>query len=198
MVILWQGSNGVFLVQIINGKLQQARQVASPNCDERPDARDISLLVIHNISLPPDNFDPATHYVEQFFTNQLPIGEHPFFKEIKDLRVSAHLYIRRSGEVVQFVNLNQRAWHAGVSEFEGRSACNDFSMGIELEGNDVEAYTNSQYTALASVTKAMLLEYHLLTPERITGHCDIAPGRKTDPGQSFEWSRYARLLKEDG
>jgi AmpD protein len=175
---------------IQNGVLSGARWVASPNFNHRPKGQigEVSLLVIHNISLPPGQFENG--YVERFFQNALDPKEHPYFETICDLTVSAHLMIDRSGAVVQFVNLNDRAWHAGVSEFEGREACNDFSIGIELEGTDDQAFTDAQYISLIAVTKAIQEAYPLITDARITGHSDIAPGRKTDPGPFFDWTRY--------
>ena len=174
--------------------LGEARHCPSPNCNERPDASDVSLLVIHNISLPPGEFGGAS--IEAFFCNTLDCDAHPYFDQLRDLQVSAHLLIRRDGELVQFVPLAQRAWHAGVSEFEGRDNCNDFSIGIELEGTDEEAYTDQQYNALVRVSRQIMAEYPLIEPGRICGHSDIAPGRKTDPGPAFDWDRYRQLLQE--
>jgi len=164
----------------------------SPNQSARPSAIDISLLVIHNISLPPKQF--GGDYVRAFFCNQLEPSQHPYFVDIASLQVSAHLFIRRDGNVVQFVGFDRKAWHAGISCFNGRDACNDFSIGIELEGADDIPYTDSQYTVLSDVTKALMLCYPLITPHSIVGHSDIAPGRKTDPGPAFDWSRYRHLL----
>ena len=172
--------------------LEQAEFIASPNFDDYPNSEDISLLVIHNISLPENDF--SSDDVILFFTNQLPIAKDPFYKKIKNVKVSAHLFIRRDGRVIQFVPFNKRAWHAGVSEFAGRQACNDFSLGIELEGVDNIAFTEAQYESLATVSKALLKKYPKITMERIVGHSDIAPGRKTDPGPSFSWQKYKHLL----
>lgn len=177
-----------------NGWLRQARKVVSPNCGPRPAYTEIDLLVIHNISLPPGQYGGAC--IEQFFCNVLDWDEHPFFSEIRGVEVSAHLLIRRSGELLQFVGFADRAWHAGRSSFEGRSECNDFSIGIELEGADDEAYTEAQYRVLAGVTKALLREHPGMNVDRIVGHCDIAPGRKTDPGPAFDWPAYRALLEE--
>jgi len=174
------------------GLVEGARQAASPNCNQRPDLSDVSLLVLHNISLPPGQFGGTQ--VEEFFSNGLDHSKHPFFREIEGVKVSAHLFVRRDGEVVQFVSLELRAWHAGVSCFEGREGCNDFSIGIELEGTDSLAYTEEQYHALARVTRAIQKRYPAITADRIVGHCDIAPGRKTDPGDSFEWDRFRAML----
>jgi AmpD protein len=154
------------------------------------------LLVIHNISLPPRCY--GGDCIERFFTNRLDWDEHPFFEEIRDVQVSAHLLIQRAGEVVQFVNFAERAWHAGESCFEGRANCNDFSIGIELEGSDDEPYTDAQYATLTAVTTLLLTHYPALAAHRIVGHSDIAPGRKTDPGPAFDWQRYRQLLAERG
>ncbi|WP_434358414.1 1,6-anhydro-N-acetylmuramyl-L-alanine amidase AmpD [Parasalinivibrio latis] len=172
--------------------LSPARRSPSPHFNTRPDINDISLLVIHNISLPPGQFGGT--YVEDFFLGNLTSTAHPFFDEIRDVQVSSHLFIRRDGEVVQFVPFNGRAWHAGQSCFDGRENCNDYSIGIELEGTDTQAYTDGQYEALKGVTEALLKRYPAITPERITGHEHIAPGRKTDPGSAFDWTRYIQNL----
>ena len=176
-----------------DGWLTPARHCLSPNHNARETDIDISLLVIHNISLPPGEF--GTGCVEEFFCNRLDCSRHEFFEEIRDLKVSAHFLIERNGQVVQFVPTIARAWHAGVSSFEGREACNDFSIGIELEGTDDQPYTDQQYTALQAVTVALMQRHEQITPERIAGHSDIAPDRKTDPGPSFEWERYRQTLK---
>ncbi|WP_286239676.1 1,6-anhydro-N-acetylmuramyl-L-alanine amidase AmpD [Neptuniibacter halophilus] len=162
--------------------------VPSPNCNQRPEAEEVSLLVIHNISLPPGEYGGG--YVQRFFQNQLPVEDHPYFAEIHQLQVSAHLLIERDGSVSQFVPLACRAWHAGVSCFDGREACNDFSIGIELEGCDTELFTDQQYAALVALTQQIQQLYPAITRQRITGHSDIAPGRKTDPGPCFDWQRY--------
>lgn len=174
------------------GWLSSATHIPSPNCNERPDAGDISLLVIHNISLPPGEFSNGC--VEQFFCNQLDHSAHPYFQEIEGVEVSAHFLISREGEVVQFVPLPERAWHAGVSCFEGRDGCNDFSIGIELEGTDSEPYSNNQYRSLIALTRTLMQTYPQITRERIVGHSDIAPGRKTDPGPAFDWARFKQAL----
>ncbi len=170
------------------------RQVASPNYDERPDGEDVSLLVIHGISLPPDEFGGP--WIDQLFTNRLPADTHPYFAEIHQLNVSSHLLIRRDGELVQYVPLQKRAWHAGVSSFEGRERCNDYAIGIELEGTDTIPYEAIQYRQLAKVTALILRHYPQITRNRIVGHCDIAPGRKTDPGPTFNWDYYFSLLEQ--
>ncbi|UTW47744.1 1,6-anhydro-N-acetylmuramyl-L-alanine amidase AmpD [Bacterioplanoides sp. SCSIO 12839] len=176
-------------MKVVNGIIDQAQWLPSPNFGERPQT-DISLLVVHNISLPPGQYGGG--YVQQFFRNGLSPDEHPYFAEIANLQVSSHLFIERSGKLVQFVNLNDRAWHAGISAFEGRENCNDYSIGIELEGCDHEAYTEAQYRVLADVTQALMLAYPDITPERIVGHEHIAPGRKTDPGPAFNWSAFKK------
>lgn len=178
---------------IIDHCLPQARQCPSPNFNARPEG-EISLLVIHNISLPPAEFGGP--WIEQLFQNQLDADAHPYFRTIATLRVSAHLLIRRDGELVQFVPFNQRAWHAGVSSWQGRENCNDFSIGIELEGTDDQPYTDAQYQQLVDVTLSLMQAYPALTPARICGHCDIAPTRKTDPGTAFDWSTFDARLRE--
>ncbi|MDD2760624.1 MAG: 1,6-anhydro-N-acetylmuramyl-L-alanine amidase AmpD [Methylomonas sp.] len=174
-------------------KLKVAKQLTSPNCDDRPDPDDISLLVIHCISLPPEKF--GDDYIDQLFCNGLNPDDHPYFREIYRLRVSAHMLIRRDGSLVQYVPFDRRAWHAGVSCYQGRERCNDFSIGIELEGSINQDYTDEQYQHLAELIPALLANYPGLSPERIVGHCDIAPGRKTDPGPTFDWQRLRMSLK---
>lgn len=178
---------------IENGRLIEAEWIASPNVSERAET-EISLLVIHNISLPPGQF--GTGCVQRFFTNQLPPGEHPYFKEIEGLEVSSHLLIERTGKVIQFVSFDKKAWHAGRSCFNGRDNCNEFSIGIELEGTDEIPYSSQQYEALARITRVLQQQYPEITQDRITGHEHIAPGRKTDPGQAFDWTRYLAMLSE--
>ncbi len=168
--------------------------IASPNCDDRPVADDISLIVLHGISLPAGQFGGP--YVEHFFTNRLNHTLDPGFDEIKDMRVSAHLFIRRDGSIIQFVPFQKRAWHAGKSQYEGREACNDFSIGIELEGTDEVEYTGNQYQQLGAVIEAILTAYPAISRDRITGHSNIAPGRKTDPGSAFDWAKLAHVLDE--
>lgn len=154
----------------------------------------IDLLVIHAISLPPRHF--AGEAVEQLFTNRLDPSAHPYFEGLRGLRVSAHLFLRRRGELIQFVRFDDRAWHAGVSAFEGRERCNDFSIGIELEGCDDRPFTAVQYRRLAQVAAALLRTYPAITPARIVGHSEIAPGRKTDPGPCFDWTGFRARLAE--
>lgn len=164
----------------------------SANFNLRPEGVEPELLVIHNISLPPGRFGGG--FVEQFFCNELDSCLHPYFEEIADLKVSAHLFISREGRVVQFVSLLDRAWHAGESCFQGRPNCNDFSIGIELEGTDDLAYTDEQYQALARITRLIQQRFPGITESRIAGHCDIAPQRKTDPGPAFDWQHFRQLL----
>lgn len=173
------------------------RRQDSPNFDARPvtpvNAREkVSLLVIHNISLPPGQFGGG--YVDQLFTNCLNPADHEFFASIFNVRVSAHLFIDRLGQVTQYVSLNDRAWHAGKSMFRGVENCNDFSIGIEMEGTDDQPYTAIQYQRLAEITRHIMLEYPQVKTENIVGHCDIAPDRKTDPGASFDWPHYRHLI----
>ncbi|PLA74337.1 1,6-anhydro-N-acetylmuramyl-L-alanine amidase AmpD [Hydrogenovibrio sp. SC-1] len=175
----------LFTVDLNHHLFQGVRYVPSPNQDERPNEQDLSLIVIHGISLPPGQFGGKG--VEQLFTNQLDETEDFYYAEIAHLKVSSHLYIQRSGALTQFVPFNQRAWHAGVSCFEGRERCNDFSIGIELEGTDTTPYTASQYQTLKQVIEGLLNAYPSLSKRPIVGHCDIAPQRKTDPGPYFVW-----------
>lgn len=176
-----------FSIDTQTGLIEPARQCPSPNCDERPADSKPALLVVHGISLPPGQFGGPE--IEHLFTNQLDWDAHPYFQEIRGLEVSAHLLIRRDGAVVQFVPFTHRAWHAGESTFRGRSACNDYSIGIELEGEDETPYTDEQYAALAAVTRAISSAYPGISGREIAAHSDIAPGRKTDPGPAFDWLR---------
>jgi N-acetyl-anhydromuramoyl-L-alanine amidase len=178
--------------QIIDGWLQWAEHCPSPNFNSRPENSEISLLVIHNISLPPGEFGGG--YVQQFFQNRLDACLHPYFETIAELKVSAHLFIERDGKITQFVPFIARAWHAGSSSFDNVADCNNYSIGIELEGTDELPYSDAQYQALEKVSRQLLLTYPKLTPERITGHSDVAPGRKTDPGPAFDWQRYRNSL----
>lgn len=164
----------------------------SPNADERPPGCEVDLLVIHNISLPPGEFGGG--HIRDLFLNRLDEQTHPYFAEIAHLEVSAHLLIRRDGSAQQFVALNRRAWHAGLSSFCGRGRCNDFSIGIELEGSDDTPYTAPQYLRLASLTAEILALFPAILPGRIVGHSDISPGRKTDPGPHFDWSLYREMV----
>ena len=171
--------------------LSAARVECSPNFNERPN-QEISVLVIHNISLPPGCFSGDA--VIDLFLNRLDWDQHPFYQQIRGLEVSSHLLIRRDGELIQFVPFDKRAWHAGRSSFDGRENCNDFSIGIELEGSDDCEFTAAQYQALVTVTKALMHAYPQITAARVTGHSDIAPGRKTDPGPCFNWAWYRSQL----
>lgn len=167
--------------------MREARWVPSPNHDPRPAATEVDLLVIHGISLPPGQLGGP--WIEQLFQNRLDWEAHPYFATIRGLRVSAHLLIRRDGELIQLVDFAERAWHAGVSSFAGRGACNDYSIGIELEGADTIPYTDAQYRVLAETVRELMRRFPAIGPERIVGHSDIAPGRKTDPGPAFDWAR---------
>jgi len=183
------------VLTMVNHWVQEAKQLPSPNHNERPAGEVIDLVVVHNISLPPGQFGGP--YIDDFFQNQLAIDSHPFFHEIKDLQVSAHFLIRRDGALHQYVACNKRAWHAGQSHWCGRDMCNDFSIGIELEGTDEVPFTKAQYTQLAALVALLKREYPQITNERIVGHSDIAPGRKTDPGPCFDWAQLKQQLAED-
>ncbi len=170
-----------------DGFANPAQMVLSPNQDVRPDPADIAMIVIHNISLPPNQYGGPG--IVQLFTNQLDSQAHPYYAEIAHLQVSAHFLIRRNGELMQFVSCLQRAWHAGLSQWQGRERCNDFSIGIELEGSDFEAFEADQYRTLQALIEALRQRYPI---KHIVGHSDIAPGRKTDPGPFFEWQRISQ------
>lgn len=174
--------------------LAEADRIQSPNFDDRKDAGDISLIVIHCISLPPGEF--GCSYIDQLFCNQLEPKAHPYFESIHQMQVSAHLLIKRDGKITQYVPFDKRAWHAGASSYQGRERCNEFSIGIELEGIETVAYTEAQYRQLAAVITALLKTYPKLSKQRIAGHSDIAPGRKTDPGAAFDWEKLRQLLDE--
>ena len=171
------------------GWLSGLRRVKSPNFDARPAHNKIGLLVIHSISLPPNIYGGDA--IERFFTNVLDHSGHPYFEQLRGVRVSSHFLVRRDGQIIQFVSCNKRAWHAGVSTWRGRSRCNDFSIGVELEGSDFEPFTERQYAALARLTRRLKRAYPI---RDITGHSDIAPERKTDPGPYFDWSGYLKRL----
>jgi AmpD protein len=179
-------------VDIINHLLTSVHYLPSSHCDARPEKTSIDMIVIHGISLPPGEFGSGA--VKQFFCDELDFSQHPYFSTIAHLKVSAHLFIDRLGGVTQFVPFSERAWHAGQSSFAGRSQCNDFSIGIELEGTDELPYEKVQYETLAQVIKALSFAYPAILRERIVGHADIAPGRKTDPGSAFDWSYLDCLL----
>jgi len=177
------------------GRFPGSRWAPSPNFGPRPDSAKISLLVVHNISLPPGQFGGPE--IEQFFCNQLDPSVHPYFETIASLQVSAHALVRRDGSVVQFVSCLDRAWHAGRSCFDGEEECNDFSIGIEMEGTDHTPYTPEQYQSLAMLARLSMIAWPEIRTDRVTGHCDIAPGRKTDPGPAFDWPRLAALLADE-
>ena len=182
-----------FIMNIKNGWLEQAEKCISPHYDQREhcDNSEISLLVIHNISLPAKQF--GGQYISDLFLGQLDPKAHPSFEEIYQLRVSAHCLIRRDGQIIQYVSFNDRAWHAGVSSYQGQEKCNDFSIGIELEGADDIPYTDEQYQQLSQLSLSLLSVYPLIAGN-ITGHSDIAPGRKTDPGDAFNWQKYQQIM----
>ena len=179
-------------IDIENGLLKNVLQVPSPNFNLRPEGNVIDLIVVHNISLPPGEFGGP--HINAFFTNTLESQLHPYFEEIKDLKTSCHCLIRRTGEIIQYVPFTARAWHAGASSFRGRENCNDFSIGIELEGTDEIPYTDLQYSNLMTVISLLQKVYPEITHERIVGHSTIAPNRKTDPGPAFDWNRLNRLM----
>ena len=174
------------------GLIDDIEYIPSANADDRPEEKDPELIVIHNISLPPGEF--GGDYIKQLFTNRLNPEEHPYFQEIHGLQVSAHALIHRDGRITQFVPFNKRAWHAGVSCYKDKQQCNDFSIGIELEGTDDIAYETVQYQQLADMINALRKCYTCINGDAITGHCDIAPERKTDPGPAFDWDRLKQLI----
>lgn len=180
-------------MKIENHWLNQSTKIVSPNYDERPVEDEIYLIVIHCISLPPDQFGGG--FIDQLFCNQLNPEEHCYFEEVYQLKVSAHLLITREGRVIQYVPFNKRAWHAGVSEYKGRQQCNDYSIGIELEGSENIEYTNAQYKQLSFVIRCLVSHYSGLSTQKLVGHSDIAPGRKTDPGGSFLWEKLYTNLR---
>jgi N-acetyl-anhydromuramoyl-L-alanine amidase len=179
-------------VDLDSGLMGGARQVVSPNFDARPQGSPIDLIVIHGISLPPGEFGGP--WIDQLFTNTLPAERHPYFAEIEGLRVSSHLVIARDGALTQYVSFNDRAWHAGRSSYQGRIECNDYSIGVELEGADTVPYEPAQYEALAKTIAALCVAYPALSPQRVAGHSDVAPGRKTDPGPAFDWPHAQRCI----
>lgn len=175
------------------GLIDHCKHCISPNSDERPADVAVDLIVIHSISLPPDKYGGDA--IERFFQNKLNKDEHPYFEQIHEMKVSSHILIKRSGEIVQFVPFNDRAWHAGQSCYSGRDSCNDFSIGIELEGTDTDRFEDAQYHQLAQLIKALRSAYPGIK-NNITGHSDIAPGRKTDPGSGFDWDRLNDDLRQ--
>lgn len=178
------------------GLLRPARQCPSPNQDDRPEGVEPELVVLHGISLPPGEFGGP--HILHFFTNCLDLAVHPYFAEICGMHVSAHLLIRRDGEILQFVPFGRRAWHAGPSSFRGRPRCNDYSIGIELEGNDTTPYADPQYAVLSGVLRALFLAWPRLDARVLAAHSDVAPGRKTDPGPAFDWLRLYDALSQNG
>jgi AmpD protein len=182
------------IVDTETGWLRRARRVASPNCDLRPAGTELGLIVVHGISLPPGRFGDG--WIDRLFRNDLPPDAHPYFATLAGLRVSAHVLIDRSGKLTQYVPFQQRAWHAGRSSYRGRDACNDFSVGVELEGTDDRRYTAKQYRALASLIVALRAAYPSLNGADVVGHSDVAPGRKTDPGPAFDWDKLRDALAE--
>jgi AmpD protein len=181
-------------LEVERHRLRGASFTPSPNADARPDPADISLIVVHAISLPPGRFGGG--WIDRLFANRLEPDAHPYFAQIRDLKVSSHLCIFRDGAIRQYVPFHRRAWHAGESRFDGRGRCNDFSIGIELEGTDEVPFTDAQYRRLGAAACALLRAYPKVTPARIVGHSDIAPGRKTDPGPHFDWVRLLAELEQ--
>ena len=180
-------------MRLEKGWLDKVNRCPSPNYDVRSN-KEIDLIVIHSISLPPGIF--GNSFVEDFFQNKLDHSKDKYFQEIKDLKVSSHFLIKRDGEITQFVSILDRAWHAGVSSFEGREDCNDYSIGIELEGTDIDSFEENQYESLVSLTSILMSELPRITLDRIVGHSDIAPGRKSDPGKGFDWGKFKdRIIK---
>jgi N-acetyl-anhydromuramoyl-L-alanine amidase len=179
-------------VDLSTGLMRGVRQIASPNYDSRPAGVEADLIVVHGISLPPGEF--AGPWIDRLFTNTLPADAHPYFAEVCSRRVSSHLVIQRDGAITQYVKFTDRAWHAGKSVYRAREACNDFSVGIELAGTDTLPYEAAQYDALAEAVASLCSAYPLLSADRLTGHSDIAPGRKTDPGPAFDWQLARRLI----
>lgn len=184
--------NQTMQINKTSGLLTDCKQCPSPNKDTRPENTSIDLIVIHSISLPPGQYDNDS--IENFFQNKLDKDDHPYFEQIHQMQVSSHILIKRSGEVVQFVPFTERAWHAGESCYDGQHRCNDFSIGIELEGTDSDSFEDAQYRQLASLITALRTVYPAIG-DRITGHSDIAPGRKTDPGTGFDWQRLEAALR---
>jgi AmpD protein len=172
-------------VDVATGRLLGAGRVDSPNCDERPAGHTPELVIVHGISLPPGEFGGP--WIDALFTNSLPPDAHPYFTTLEGLRVSAHVLVRRDGSAVQYVPFQRRAWHAGASQWRGRERCNDFSIGIEIEGTDAAPYAHAQYETLARIAAGLCRAYPTLAPQAVVGHSDIAPGRKSDPGIAFDW-----------
>jgi N-acetyl-anhydromuramoyl-L-alanine amidase len=175
------------IIDVRTGWLENVTRMSSPNCDARPEGAELSLIVVHGISLPPGQFGGP--WIEKLFTNRLPADGHAYFAEIAHLRVSSHVLIRRDGSITQFVPFTARAWHAGESCYRGQACCNDFSVGLELEGTDDRRYEDAQYAALVRLVQALRRTYPSLRGAELVGHCHISPGRKTDPGPAFDWDR---------
>jgi AmpD protein len=186
------GTSDELRVDVASGWLIPVRRVESPNCDPRPPGVETDLIVVHGISLPPGEFGGP--WIDRLFCNTLPPEAHPYFAQIWEMKVSTHVLIDRKGELTQYVPFNLRAWHAGPSSYAGRDACNDFSIGIELEGTDSSVYEERQYHVLAHLIVLLCRAYPTLSPSRLVGHSDIAPGRKTDPGPAFDWPRLRTLV----
>ena len=180
-------------IDLKTGLLSQITYLSSPNQDQRPEKEEVNLLVMHNISLPPGKYGGQD--VQKFFLNQLDFTTHEYYSKISHLKVSCHLLISRDGTVIQFVPFHKRAWHAGQSCYQGKTDCNNYSIGIELEGVDTEPYTREQYEKLITCTQAIMQAYPKITPDNIVGHSDIAPERKTDPGSAFDWAYYREQLQ---
>lgn len=180
------------IIDLDTGWINGVRKVPSPNCDARPPGEQLALIVVHGISLPPGEFGGG--WIDDLFVNQLDAGAHPYFESIASLKVSAHVLIARDGAPTQYVSFNQRAWHAGMSSYCGRNVCNDFAVGIELEGADELAYESVQYDVLSRLVRALRATYSSLEDADVVGHSDISPGRKTDPGPAFDWTRFRHML----
>jgi AmpD protein len=183
------------IIDTQSGLLEQARYVASPNHDERPPGCAPELIIVHGISLPPDHYGGP--WIDRLFMNALPSDAHPYFATVAHLKVSSHVLVRRDGELVQYVPFHLRAWHAGASNYCGRERCNDFSIGVELEGSDEVPYEPIQYRQLTEIIVALCKAYPSLSPECIAGHSQVAPGRKSDPGQAFDWTRLRAMLSAE-
>src|SRR6202790_5242534 len=179
-------------IDLESGLMRDVSHVASPNYDPRAAGVEVVLIVVHGISLPPGEFGGP--WIDRLFTNSLPADVHPYFAEVGSLRVSSHVVVTRDGAVTQYVGFTERPWHAGKSIYRGREACNDFSVGVELEGTDTLPYEPTQYAVLAKVVAALCAAYPRLSPDALVGHSDIAPGRKTDPGPAFDWPHARRLI----
>lgn len=186
-------SGAFFTIDVAAGLVTPARFVVSPNHDERPEGSVPELILVHGISLPPGEYGGP--WIDRLFANALPSDAHPYFAQVAGLKVSSHALIRREGDLVQYVPFHRRAWHAGASSYRGRERCNDFSIGIELEGADERPYEPVQYRKLVELIVALCGAYPSLSVERIAGHSDVAPGRKTDPGPAFDWPRFRAMLR---